>query len=207
MVSPATPQIIGGNHDRFKPMRAEGVPGALDSRNRTPARSAAVALGDLRRLLRNCWRDVVVDTEPADSRISNSHASEPKRDFPFRFRCRRSGNCCARPEGLVRVSPADITQIADHLRMSEAAVRARFVSASGDRLIDAAGGRCPFLEDGRHTSCRIYAVRPQKCRSWPFWEEFLHDPRALRDAARLCPGIELSSPPLPLHPKSDSADD
>ncbi|MFV1979457.1 MAG: YkgJ family cysteine cluster protein, partial [Myxococcota bacterium] len=39
----------------------------------------------------------------------------------------------------------------------------------GDRLIDGPGGRCPFLEDGQQTRCRIYAVRPQKCRRWPYW--------------------------------------
>ena len=91
------------------------------------------------------------------------------------------------------MSPTDITQIADHLHMSEAAVRARFVAATGDRLIDGPGARCPFLEDGRETTCRIYAVRPQKCRTWPYWGEFLHNPGALREAARLCPGIELST--------------
>ena len=127
------------------------------------------------------------------------------RNYPFRFRCRRSGNCCARPEGVVRVSPADMRQIANQLRMSEAAARARFVAASGDRLIDGPGGRCPFLEDGQQTRCRIYAVRPQKCRSWPYWDEFLDDPGALREAARLCPGIELSS--RPLYPGFDSADE
>ncbi len=100
---------------------------------------------------------------------------------------------------------ADMTQIADHLHISEAAVRARFVATSGDRLIDGPGGRCPFLEDGQQTRCRIYAVRPQKCRGWPYWSEFLHNPGALREAARLCPGIELSSQPL--YPGFDSADD
>ncbi len=98
-----------------------------------------------------------------------------------------------------------MTQIADHLHISEAAVRARFVATSGDRLIDGPGGRCPFLDDGQETRCRIYAVRPQKCRSWPYWDEFLDNPKALREAARLCPGIELSI--LPLYPGFDSADD
>jgi hypothetical protein len=106
---------------------------------------------------------------------------------------------------VVRVAPADITLIADHLHMSEAAVKARFVAARGDRLIDGFGGRCPFLEDGRETRCRIYAVRPQKCRNWPYWAEFIDDPGAIREAARLCPGIELSS--LPLYPGSNSADE
>ena len=103
------------------------------------------------------------------------------------------------------MSPADITRIADHLRIGEAAARARLVAATGDRLIDGPGGRCPFLEDGRQTRCRIYAVRPQKCRSWPYWDEFLDNPGALREAARLCPGIELSN--RPLYPGFDSADE
>jgi Fe-S-cluster containining protein len=106
---------------------------------------------------------------------------------------------------VVRVTPANIRQIADYLHMSEAATRARFVDARGDRLIDGLGGRCPFLEDGREASCRIYAVRPQKCRDWPYWEELIGDPQALREAARLCPGIELSDQPL--YPKSDRADE
>lgn len=131
--------------------------------------------------------------------------ADSSRNFPFRFHCRRSGNCCARPEGVVRVTPADVRRIADYLHSSEAAIRARFVDARGDRLIDGPGGRCPFLEDGRETSCRIYAVRPQKCRDWPYWGELIDDPRALREAARLCPGIELSD--RPLHPQSVRADE
>lgn len=118
----------------------------------------------------------------------------------FRFRCRRSGNCCARPEGVVRVTPEDVVRIADYLRMDEAALRSRYVAASGDRLVDGAGGRCPFLLDGCRTACGIYPVRPRKCRTWPFWAE-LRDPVALRRAARSCPGIELG-----LHPDSDLAD-
>ena len=105
----------------------------------------------------------------------------------------------------MRVTPADVGRIADYLHLSEAATRARFISAQGDWLIDGLGGRCPFLEDGRETSCRIYAVRPQKCRAWPYWEELIDDPRALGEAARLCPGIELSD--RPLHPQSNRADE
>ena len=105
----------------------------------------------------------------------------------------------------MRVTPADIARIADHLHMSEAVVEARFVAARGDRLIDGPAGRCPFLQDGRETRCTIYAVRPQKCRDWPYWEDFIDDPRAAREAARLCPGIELSG--RPIHPESNSADE
>jgi Fe-S-cluster containining protein len=55
--------------------------------------------------------------------------------------------------------------------------------------VEGLGGRCPFLEDGRETSCRIHPVRPERCRSWPFWEE-LRDPERLAEAVRLCPGID-----------------
>jgi hypothetical protein len=108
--------------------------------------------------------------------------------FPFRFRCQRSGNCCARPEGVVRVSPADVERIAAHLGMTEAAVRSRYVAATGDRLVDGLGHRCVFLEDGSHARCSIYPARPERCRSWPFWDKH-RDPAALAEAARICPGI------------------
>ena len=115
----------------------------------------------------------------------------PANDFPFRFRCQRSGNCCSRPGGTVRVGPDDVTRIAAHLEMTEAAFRSRYVAASGDRLNAGTSDRCVFLEDGSHTSCGIYEVRPERCRTWPFWEE-LRQRGELAEAARLCPGIELA---------------
>jgi Fe-S-cluster containining protein len=114
-------------------------------------------------------------------------ASHP---FPFRFRCRRSGNCCARPEGVVRVTPEDVERMAAHLGMDEAGFRSRYVAAAGDRLAEGLGQRCVFLEDGREAHCRIYPVRPERCRTWPFWPELRDSPEALRAARRLCPGIE-----------------
>jgi Fe-S-cluster containining protein len=116
--------------------------------------------------------------------------AQPPDVYPFRFHCQRSGNCCARPEGVVEVGPADIARIAKHLRLSQEAVRARFVTRRGDRLIDAPGGRCVFLVDGREAACGIYPARPRQCRSWPFWPELLRSPEALREARRLCPGIQ-----------------
>jgi hypothetical protein len=112
-------------------------------------------------------------------------------DFAFTFRCRRSGNCCARPEGTVRVDAADVARISAHLGISETAFRSRYVAASGDRLIDGLGHRCVFLEDGRHTRCAIYPARPERCRTWPFWDEH-RSPQGLAEAARVCPGIALT---------------
>ena len=118
---------------------------------------------------------------------------EEQPGYPFRFACRRAGNCCSRPEGFVQVGPDDVCRIADHLGFSERAFRSRYVAATGDRLAEGLGGRCVFLEDGRETRCGIYPVRPERCRSWPFWPELRDSPSALRDACRLCPGIEQTA--------------
>jgi Fe-S-cluster containining protein len=128
-----------------------------------------------------------------------SGAEEPaERDgYPFRFRCRRSGNCCARPGGFVRVGPDDVKAIAGHLGLSEAGVRARFLAVSGDRLREGVGGRCVFLEDGVHAGCGIYPVRPGPCRTWPFWPGLLESSEARAEAERLCPGIEPRAPDVP----------
>lgn len=113
--------------------------------------------------------------------------------YPFRFRCRRSGNCCAIPGGIVRVERDDIRAIAEHLGIGVAAFRSRYVHADGTRLVDGLGERCVFLKDGPQAECSIYPVRPQKCRDWPFWPEILADPDLLAAAQRTCPGIELSN--------------
>jgi uncharacterized protein len=110
--------------------------------------------------------------------------------FPFRFECKRSGNCCSIPGGVVRLEAADIQAIAAHMEMGDAAFRARYVAPGCDRLVDGPGPACVFLREGATTSCSIYPVRPEKCRTWPFWAELRDDPEAVRRAMSRCPGIE-----------------
>ena len=110
-------------------------------------------------------------------------------EWPFSFRCQRSGNCCARPEGIVRVDAAEVRAIAEYLGLGEAACRTRYVD--GDRLKQGLGSRCVFLEDGAVASCAIHPVRPTRCRTWPYWDELRRDPAALAQALRLCPGMRL----------------
>ncbi len=94
----------------------------------------------------------------------------------------------------MRVGPEDVERISTHLGMTPSAFRSRYVAVTGDRLAEGLGNRCVFLADGSTARCTIYAVRPERCRSWPFWEEH-RDPEALAEAARLCPGIALSAEP------------
>lgn len=110
--------------------------------------------------------------------------------FPFRFACRRSGNCCSIPGGIVRVTDDEIDALAAHLGMAVAAFRSRYVQPDGVRLKDGFGNRCVFLQDGAQAGCGVYPVRPGKCREWPFWPEVLRDDQLLALVLRTCPGIE-----------------
>jgi len=111
-------------------------------------------------------------------------------DFPFRWSCRRSGNCCAVPGGFVRVDAQERTALADHLGMTEEAFAGRYLQADGARLKEGLGNRCVFLQDGERAACGVYEARPQKCRDWPFWPEALQDPALMARMLRTCPGIE-----------------
>lgn len=113
--------------------------------------------------------------------------------YPFRFRCCRSGNCCAIPGGFVRVTADDVAAIAAHLGIDEGAFLSRYVQPDGERLKDGFGNRCVFLRDGTQAACGIYEVRPRRCREWPFWPELLVDAELRRTIERTCPGIEPCS--------------
>ena len=114
---------------------------------------------------------------------------ERREGFPFRFACRRSGNCCAIPGGFVRVRAEERRAIADYLGLTEAAFSSRYLEADGGHLKDGLGSRCVFLRDGGEAACNIYPVRPQKCREWPFWPEVRDDPDLLAQVQRRCPGV------------------
>lgn len=116
-------------------------------------------------------------------------------DFPFTFACRRSGNCCAIPGGFVRVTPDEAEAIAAHLGLTPAAFASRYLQADGTRLKDGLGNRCVFLADGRPAGCGVYAVRPAKCREWPYWPEILRDADLRQLVRRTCPGLTWHDAP------------
>ncbi len=87
-----------------------------------------------------------------------------------RFECRMCGACCRIPDGIVRLSDAEISRIAGHLGMSEADFIANETALSPDRrclvLKDGADGACAMLDE--NGLCRIHAVKPDKCRTFPY---------------------------------------
>ena len=114
--------------------------------------------------------------------------------FPYRFACKRSGNCCAIPGGYVRTTAAERAAMARYLGLSAEAFTSRYLQPDGVRLKEGLGNRCTFLQDGQEAGCGVYPARPQKCRDWPFWPEILTDTHLLELVQRTCPGIEPVEP-------------
>ena len=110
------------------------------------------------------------------------------------FECRQCGRCCSGPtEGYIWVSEPEIELIAEHLKMTPGELRRRHLQRVGVRTTiveHVATKDCIFLRevDGRRR-CAIYAVRPNQCRTWPFWPENLSTPGAWTMTGMRCPGI------------------
>ena len=110
------------------------------------------------------------------------------------FECTGCGACCAGPEeGFIWVTKPEVTFIADFLKLSVNQVRQRYMRREGLRTTIIEEPRtkdCIFLQMSKgQGTCRIYPVRPNQCRTWPFWASNLANPNAWNRAAQNCPGI------------------
>ena len=110
------------------------------------------------------------------------------------FDCSQCCDCCSGPkEGYIWATRQEIKFIADFLKMPENEFRKKYTKRKGLRttlIENRATKDCIFLQqvNGKKT-CVIYQVRPNQCRTWPFWSSNLETPHAWNDTARSCPGI------------------
>ena len=110
------------------------------------------------------------------------------------FQCHVCGNCCSGPdEGYIWTSKPETKLIADYLKISIESFRQKYTKRFGLRtsIIEQSTSKdCIFLKktDG-HKTCTIYPVRPNQCRTWPFWSCNLESPDAWNAAATKCSGI------------------
>ncbi len=110
------------------------------------------------------------------------------------FECTGCGNCCSGPgEGVIWVTKPEIERIAAYLQLPVDEVRQRYMRRIGMRITiieESQSKDCIFLEQqGDKKLCRIYPVRPNQCRTWPFWNANLGHPDDWNQAAQHCPGI------------------
>ena len=110
------------------------------------------------------------------------------------FECTECGNCCSGPdEGYIWLTKPEIEFIAEFLKITVDQLRRQYIKRVGMRssiIEDVHTKDCIFLETKNNQKiCRIYPVRPNQCRTWPFWASNLSHPDAFNSAAQDCPGI------------------
>lgn len=112
----------------------------------------------------------------------------------LRFKCTECGQCCTGAPGYTWVSDAEIIAIAHHLGLT--------LDEFGKKYLRLVNGRyallekpvsydCIFLKDKK---CQIYQLRPQQCRTFPWWQQNLTSPEAWEEAAQYCEGISAEAP-------------
>ena len=111
------------------------------------------------------------------------------------FECTGCGNCCAGPEeGYIWIVKKEVQFLAKHLGVSIEEVRKKYLKRIGLKHSikeDRTTKDCIFLtgeKDGCR-GCEVYPVRPNQCRTWPFWSFNLHTPDQWNMAAVHCPGV------------------
>ena len=105
------------------------------------------------------------------------------------FQCTGCGNCCSGDPGVVWVNNEELLQIAEYVGLTETEMKLRHTRRIGKQisLTERENGDCSFLDKGSRR-CTIYPVRPQQCRTWPFWNSNLESPEAWEEVKRTCPG-------------------
>lgn len=100
--------------------------------------------------------------------------------------------CCMgnNDDDYIAADPHEQERIRAFLGVTQQWFRRRYIVAvdhgtQGIRIDNS--GRCAFLD--RANRCRIYAVRPRQCRTYPFWPEVLANRSAWQAEARQCEGI------------------
>lgn len=81
--------------------------------------------------------------------------------------------------------------MAEHLKLSLQEFADRYLRKIGDQwsLKEMPGTfDCIFLKNKK---CAIYSLRPEQCRTYPFWPKFLRSKEDWELAALECEGIKL----------------
>jgi len=101
-------------------------------------------------------------------------------DQGLNFKCTGCGKCCQN-EGEVWMDPTEFSSVASYLNISIQSLLGGYTEkidlgwAKMANSIDSVSGKqdkCIFLGDDRKT-CTIYPVRPNQCRTYPWWPRLL----------------------------------
>lgn len=102
------------------------------------------------------------------------------------------GNCCIGESGYIWISPDESLKIANFLGLEfsqfvdEYLIKVGFKFSIKEKPFKD-GFACMFFDEEK-LQCKIYDLRPNQCKTFPFWEYFKTH---IKEAERECPGIIL----------------
>ncbi|MCF6158512.1 MAG: YkgJ family cysteine cluster protein [wastewater metagenome] len=127
-----------------------------------------------------------------DNEIVNKNKSDQDNNLPWfegglRFECQRCGRCCRGEPGVVWVNKKEVEEISAFLGISETVFARHYLRSVNGRLslLEYGHGDCIMYDNG----CKIYAVRPCQCRTFPFWTWNVESESEWEKVKRTCPGI------------------
>lgn len=102
------------------------------------------------------------------------------------------GRCCTGESGSILATKLEFEAIAKSLDLSMDTFREKYLIKVNTRysLTEIRYNEsydCIFY-DRPTNGCKIYEVRPNQCRTFPFWDYFKSYPQDLKDE---CPGVEF----------------
>ena len=112
------------------------------------------------------------------------------------FKCTGCGKCCTGSPGYVWVTKNDVETMAAKLNISPHDFCKKYTRLVDDELSlleDPNNWDCVFLKENQ---CTLYEARPKQCRTFPWWKDNLSSPRAWKQAAKGCEGIDHPDAPL-----------
>ena len=114
------------------------------------------------------------------------------------FECGECGCCCSGPdEGYIWITKPEIELLVKYLNMPAKQVHKKYLKRIGLHTTIAEKPKskdCVFLKsDNGKKTCSIYPVRPNQCRTWPFWSTNLLNSNNWNMAAMKCAGINRGS--------------
>ena len=104
------------------------------------------------------------------------------------------GRCCIGESGYIWVNYKEIEAIANFLNLSIEDFAQKYLIRAKNRYslkefkVKELGYVCTFFDIEKRV-CKIYDVRPNQCRTFPFWEQFKTDTKEL---IKECPGVVLN---------------
>ena len=108
------------------------------------------------------------------------------------FSCQQCGNCCRRPGGFVYLNESETVNIAHYLKMLPSIFKQQYLSQDLGWLVLSSPKHNPICFLDQKGNCRIYAARPEQCRSYPNWPEIWTTPENILNETAICPGLKLA---------------